>query len=69
MIVNMVNVESSDRGLPPHKFMPMLGVHMAFERNAPKAARPSTLRYAAKKYGGLCFCLRIDELVFCFNES
>jgi hypothetical protein len=26
---NTVNVESSDRGLPPHKFMPMLGVHPA----------------------------------------
>ena len=41
---NMVNVESSDRGLSPHKSMPMLGVHYSFERDAPKAARPSTLR-------------------------
>jgi hypothetical protein len=27
MIVNMANVEFSGRGLSPHKFMPMLGVH------------------------------------------
>ncbi len=27
---NTVNVESSDRGLSPHQFMPMLGVHPAF---------------------------------------
>jgi len=31
MIVNMVNVEFSDRGLSPHKFMPMLGVHYRFQ--------------------------------------
>jgi hypothetical protein len=31
MIVNMVmvNVEFSDRGFSPHKFMPVLGVHKA----------------------------------------
>ena len=34
MIVNMVNAEFSDRGLPPHKFMPMLGVHKALQPNA-----------------------------------
>jgi hypothetical protein len=28
---NMVNVESSDRGLSPHKFMPVLGVHHRFQ--------------------------------------
>src|SRR3972149_5196837 len=27
LVNNMVNAESSDRGLSPHKFMPMLGVH------------------------------------------
>ena len=27
MIVNRVNAEFSDRGLSPHEFMPMLGVH------------------------------------------
>ena len=27
---NMVNVESSDRGLAPHKSMPMLDVHPSF---------------------------------------
>jgi hypothetical protein len=26
----MVNVEFSDRGLSPHKFMPVLGVHKRF---------------------------------------
>ena len=29
-IVNMVDIKSSDRGLPSHKFMPILGVHNAF---------------------------------------
>jgi hypothetical protein len=29
MIVNMINVEFSDRRLSPHKFMPVLGVHTA----------------------------------------
>ena len=32
MIVNMVNAEFSDRGLSPHKFMPVLGVHPALNR-------------------------------------
>jgi hypothetical protein len=38
MIANMVNVEFSDRGLAPHKFMPMLGVHPAL--------KPTRFRYA-----------------------
>jgi len=39
MIANMINVEFSDRGLTPHKFMPMLGVHMAL--------KPTRFRYAS----------------------
>ena len=33
-IVNMVDVKSSDRGLPPYKFMPMPGVHPTLKRTA-----------------------------------
>ena len=32
-IVNMVDIKSSDRGLPSHKFMPMSGVHKPIQRN------------------------------------
>jgi len=32
----MVNAESSDRGLSPHKFMPMLGVHNAINADSEK---------------------------------
>ena len=32
----MVNVESSDRGLAPHKSMPMLGVHPAINTDSEK---------------------------------
>jgi hypothetical protein len=32
MIANMINAEFSDRGLAPHKFMPMLGVHRCSSR-------------------------------------
>jgi hypothetical protein len=34
MIADMVNAEFSDRGLAPHKFMPMLGVHKAIQPTA-----------------------------------
>jgi hypothetical protein len=34
----MVNGESSDRGLSPHKFMPMLGVHKTFQRTRKERA-------------------------------
>ena len=48
IVVNMINDEFSNRGLSPHQFMPMLGVHPAFKRDAAKARRPLTLRWASK---------------------
>jgi len=36
MIVNMINAEFSDRGLTPHKFMPMMGVHNAINLDSKK---------------------------------
>ena len=45
------SIGSSYRGLPPHKLMPMSGVHHAFERTAASALRllavPSSLRSSA----------------------
>ena len=45
---------NSHRGLPPHKFMPMSGVHKRFERDTPTAgfaaywSAPQANRYAAR---------------------
>jgi len=36
---NMVNAEFSDRGLSPHEFMPMLGVHKSLQAS-PKSGAP-----------------------------
>jgi hypothetical protein len=37
-IVNMVDSSSSDRGLTPHKFMPMTGVHQSLDASARRLA-------------------------------
>jgi hypothetical protein len=41
----MIDVEFSDRGLAPHKFMPMLGVHKALQPT-PKSGAAEFNRYA-----------------------
>ena len=48
-IVKMLDVPSSDRGLSPHKFMPMPGVHQPMERTPTCCAprRRSSARWIA----------------------
>ena len=48
-LVNMIDVPSSDRGLSPHKFMPMPGVHQPVERTPSCCAlrRRSPARWAS----------------------
>jgi hypothetical protein len=53
MIVNRVNVEFSDRGLSPHKFMPVLGVHYAINSDSQKR-RSFVAPLLAAGYGERC---------------